>query len=91
MTWLPVRPTSHPLPLPTSVLTLVSSATSEKKATIKGTGSSYSRVLSEKEKESLAMEEMFSKAKKLDVSDDEIEGIPKTGNTDAGYDDDDWN
>jgi hypothetical protein len=37
------------------------------------------------------MEEMFSKAKKLDVSDDEIEGIPKTGNTNAGYDDDDWN
>ena len=38
------------------------------------------------------MEEMFSKAKKLDVSDDEeIEGIAKKGNTDVGYDDDDWN
>ena len=73
------------------MLTSVSSAPSEKKARIKGTGSSYSRVLSERERESLAMEEMFSKAKKLDVNDNEIEGIPNTGNTDAGYDDDDWN
>lgn len=49
--------------------------------------------MSEKEKESLAMEEMFHKAKKLDISDDEeeIEGVSKAGNTDAGYDDDDWN
>jgi hypothetical protein len=75
----------------TFLLTLVSSAPSEKKATLKGTESSYSRVLSEKERESLAMEEMFDKAKRLDVDDDEIEGIPKTGNTDVGYDDDDWN
>ena len=37
------------------------------------------------------MEEMFNRAKKLDVDDDEIEGIPKTRNTDVGHDDDDWN
>jgi hypothetical protein len=48
-------------------------------------------VASEKERESLAMEEMFTKAKTMDLSDEDIEGIPKTGNTDAGYDDDDWN
>jgi hypothetical protein len=56
----------------------------------KAGGSSYQRVLGEREKESLAMENMFSKAKRLDLSDEEIEGIPKTGNTDAGYNDDDW-
>jgi hypothetical protein len=37
------------------------------------------------------MEEMFTKAKKLDLSDEEIDGIPKTGNRDAGFDDNDWN
>jgi len=53
-------------------------------------GSSYQRVLSEKEKEELAMKEMFDKAKRLDFDDEDIEGIPKRGNTDAGFDDDDW-
>lgn len=37
------------------------------------------------------MKEMFDKAKRLDFDDEEIEGIPKRGNTDAGFDDDDWN
>ena len=72
----------------------MSSAQLDNKKTIsKGGGSSYTRIMSEKEKESLAMEEMFHKAKKLDISDDEeeIEGVSKAGNTDAGYDDDDWN
>ena len=71
----------------------VSMAPSEKKATTTSAGSSYQRVMSEKEKEKAAMEEMFSKAKRLDVNHDDepVEGIPKTGNTDAGYDDDDWN
>jgi hypothetical protein len=71
----------------------VSMAPAEKKAATTSTGSSYQRVMSEKEKEKAAMEEMFSKAKRLDVSHDDepVEGIPKTGNTDAGYDDDDWN
>ena len=70
----------------------VSSAPSERKTTLlKGKGSSYTRILSEKEKETLAMEEMFFKAKKLDLSDEEIDGIPKAGNRDAGFDDDDWN
>jgi hypothetical protein len=71
----------------------VSMAPAEKKIATKSAGSSYQRVMSEKEKEKAAMEEMFSKAKRLDVNNDDepIEGIPKTGNTDAGYDDDDWN
>lgn len=74
------------------VLTEVSQAPTEKKTSVKSGGvSSFQRVLSEKEKEMLAREEMFQKAKKLDLSDEEIEGIPKTGNTDAGFDDDDWN
>lgn len=73
------------------LLTVVSMAPTEKKTVARPGGSSYQRVKSEKEKEKAAMEEMFSKAKRLDVHDDEpIEGIPKTGNTDAGYDDDDW-
>jgi len=71
-------------------MTPLSQAPSEKKATPKKTGSSFQRVMTEKEREEQAMQEMFSKAKKLDVSDEEIEGIPKTGNTDAGFDDDDW-
>lgn len=62
------------------------------KSTTKRTGeSSFQRILGAKEKEAQAMDEMFNKAKRLDFSDDEIEGIPKTGNTDAGFDDDDWN
>lgn len=69
----------------------VSSAPVDKKAALKkGDGSSFARVMSEKERESMAMEEMFSKAKKLDVSDEEIEGIPKRGNTDGGFADEDW-
>jgi hypothetical protein len=74
------------------LLTEVSQAPAEKRSAVKSSGgSSFQRVLSEKEKEMLAREEMFKKAKKLDLSDEEIEGIPKTGNTDAGFDDDDWN
>jgi hypothetical protein len=70
-------------------LSIVSQAPVEKKKTaVKG--SSYQRVLSEKEKEELAMKEMFDKAKRLDFDDEDIEGIPKRGNTDAGFDDDDW-
>ena len=46
--------------------------------------------MSEKEREEQARKEMFEKAKRLDLSDEEIEGIPKTGNRDAGFDDDDW-
>lgn len=58
---------------------------------VKTQGSSFQRIMSDKEKESQAMDEMFEKAKRLDVDDDEIEGIPKKGNTDVGFDDDDWN
>lgn len=71
------------------MLTLVSQAPVEKKKTVIK-GSSYQRILSEKEKEELAMKEMFDKAKRLDFDDEDIEGIPKRGNTDAGFDDDDW-
>jgi len=46
--------------------------------------------MNEKERENLAMEEMFSKAKKLDLGDEEIEGIPKEGNTDGGFAEEDW-
>jgi hypothetical protein len=53
-------------------------------------GSSFQRIMSDKERESQAMDEMFEKAKRLDV-DDEVEGIPKVGNTDVGFDDGDWN
>lgn len=75
--------------LPIAGLSIVSQAPVEKKKTaVKG--SSYQRVLSEKEKEELAMKEMFDKAKRLDFDDEDIEGIPKRGNTDAGFDDDDW-
>jgi hypothetical protein len=70
-------------------LSIVSQAPVEKKKTVVK-GSSYQRVLSEKEKEELAMKEMFDKAKRLDFDDEDIEGIPKRGNTDAGFDDDDW-
>ena len=77
--------------VPIFPIEIVSSAPSERKTIVKDSGSSYQRVLSEKEKESLAMEEMFNKAKKLNLGDEEMEGIPKAGNTDAGYDDDDWN
>ena len=76
---------------PTFPVEIVSSAPSERKTIVKDSGSIYQRVLSEKEKQSQAMDEMFSKAKKLNVSDEEMEGIPKVGNRDAGYDDDDWN
>lgn len=78
--------------LPSEGANVVSQAPSEGRFVPRRGGgvSSYTRVRSEKERESQAMEEMFSKAKKLDQSDDEIEGIPKKGNTDAGYDDDDW-
>ena len=63
----------------------------DRKATpTKGAGSSFARVMSEKERENLAMEEMFSKAKKLDLGDEEIEGIPKEGNTDGGFAEEDW-
>jgi len=69
----------------------VSSAPVDKKPALKkGDGSSFARVRSEKDRENMAMEEMFSKAKKLDVSDEEIEGIPKMGNTDGGFADEDW-
>lgn len=71
------------------MLILVSQAPVEKKKTVLK-GSSYQRILSEKEKEELAMKEMFDKAKRLDFDDEDIEGIPKRGNTDAGFDDDDW-
>ena len=71
------------------MLTLVSQAPVEKNKTVIK-GSSYQRILSEKEKEELAMKEMFDKAKRLDFDDEDIEGIPKRGNTDAGFDDDDW-
>ena len=46
----------------------VSMAPAEKKAATTSAGSSYQRVMSEKEKEKAAMEEMFSKAKRLDVN-----------------------
>lgn len=46
--------------------------------------------MSEKEKREAAMEEMFSKAKRLDFEDEDVEGIPQTGNRDAGFNDDDW-
>jgi len=69
----------------------VSSAPADKKTTPqKQGGSSFTRVMGEKERENQAMEEMFSKAKRLDVSDDEIEGLPKAGNTDGGYAEEDW-
>jgi hypothetical protein len=69
----------------------VSSAPSEKKATTKKEGgSSFNRVMSEKERETQAMEEMFSKAKRLDLGEDEIEGLPKGGNTDGGFVEEDW-
>lgn len=58
---------------------------------VKTRGSSFQRIMSDKEKESQAMDEMFEKAKRLDVDDDEVEGIPKKGNTDVGFDEDDWN
>jgi hypothetical protein len=96
----PFPPSSLPSPLlprfchaPTDLnrpaLIVVSQAPVEKKKTVIK-GSSYLRILSEKEKEELATKEMFDKAKRLDFDDEDIEGIPKRGNTDAGFDDDDW-
>jgi hypothetical protein len=68
-------------------------APAEKRGVVRQGGSSYQRVMSEKDKEKAAMEEMFVKAKRLDIGDEEepIEGIPTSGNTDVGFDDDDWN
>jgi hypothetical protein len=69
---------------------LVSSATVEKKST-KAETSSFERVMSEKERESMAMDDMFRKAKRLEGSDDEgVPGESTTGNTDGGFNDDDW-
>jgi hypothetical protein len=53
-------------------------------------GSTFTRVMSEKEKQEQAMEEMFSKAKRVDFEDEPVEGIARAGNTDGGFDDDDW-
>jgi hypothetical protein len=72
------------------ILLLVSAAPTEKKTPVKTGGTSFTRIMSEKEKREAAMEEMFSKAKRLDFEDEQVEGIPRTGNTDAGYNDDDW-
>ena len=70
----------------------VSEAPPEKTAAARsGARSRYQRMLSDKEKEQAAIEDMFSKAKRLNDEDEPIAGIPTTGNTDAGYDDDDWN
>jgi hypothetical protein len=46
--------------------------------------------MSEKERQEQAMEEMFSKAKRLDFEDEPVEGIPGEGNRDGGFDDGDW-
>jgi hypothetical protein len=69
----------------------VSKASSEKKVvtSVKQTESSYRRVMSEKEQEEHAMEQMFAKARKVDLSEDEKEVRPKV-HTDVGYNDDDW-
>ena len=48
--------------------------------------------MTQKEREALAREEMFQKAKRLEGSDDEkIEGVNVAGNIDGGFNDDDWN
>jgi len=62
----------------------------DKRPVVGSRGTTFTRHQTDREKQHAAIEEMFSKAKRLDFEDEDVVGISRTGNTDGGFNDDDW-